>query len=73
MTIHRQDGLRLDGKHYAWNPIGHATVIDGRFKVTLGARKKHETPASAIPNVALLCRIIGVKLQPEDLAHLGWL
>lgn len=64
VTVQRQNGLWLEGKPYAWDAIQDIKVESGRFKVTLRDRKKHEVRASAIPNIELLCQMIGV-LSPE--------
>ena len=62
-TVQRQHGLQLDGKTYAWNSIQDIQVDDGRLKVTLRAGQKHEARVSAIPNIEVLCQLIGVKLE----------
>ena len=71
VTVHHQNGLTLDGKTFAWNAIGEVELNDGRLKVTLSDGQKHQAPVSAIPNVELLCRIIGVNFGPDDLVHRG--
>ena len=63
VTVQRQHGLQLDGKTYAWNSIQDIQVDDGRLKVTLRAGQKHEARVSAIPNIEVLCQLIGVKLE----------
>jgi hypothetical protein len=40
--------------------------------VTLSSGKLHEARVSAIPNVELLCQIIGVHFDPVELAHPGF-
>jgi hypothetical protein len=69
VTIQRQNGLRLDGKPYAWDTIQDIKVESGRFKVTMRDGKKHEARVSAIPNVELLCQMIGVHLVSPELPY----
>jgi hypothetical protein len=71
VTIQRQNALQLDGKPYAWDAIQDIKVDDGLLKVTLRIGQKHEARASAIPNIEVLCQLIGVRLlSPGDLSHL---
>jgi hypothetical protein len=73
VTVQRQNGLQLEGKLFAWNAIGDIQVKAGRFQVTLRDGKTHEAPVSAIPNVEMLCQVIGAKLNPQELEHgSGW-
>jgi len=60
VTIQRQNGLQMDGKLYAWNTIQDIKVEYGRLKLTMRDGKKHETRVSVIPNVELLCQLIGL-------------
>jgi hypothetical protein len=69
VTVQRQNGLQLDGKPYAWAAIQDIKVESGRFKVTLRDGKKHEAHVSAIPNVELLCQMIGVHLDSSELPY----
>lgn len=68
VTVHKQNGLQLDGKSYAWETIEDVKVEHGQFKVTLRNHQKHQAHTSAIPNIELLCQIIGVKLDDYQLA-----
>ncbi len=72
MTIQRQSGLQLEGMAsatYAWDAIQDIRVERGRFKVTLRDGKQHEAHASAIPNIELLCRLIGLEFLSPELAY----
>jgi hypothetical protein len=69
VTVNKQNGLQLDGKTYAWAAIQDIKVERGRFKVTLRDGKKHEARVSAIPNIELLCQVIGVNLLSPELAY----
>jgi hypothetical protein len=70
VTVGRTSGLTLGGAACAWDAIQDVKVENGRFKVTLRTGQKHEVRANAIPNIELLCQIIGVKLISSDLAYL---
>ena len=61
VTIHRQNGIQIDGKPYAWNDIMDIKADHYSFTVTMRDSKRHEVNASAIPNIELLCQMIGVK------------
>ena len=67
VTAHRANGLEMGGKTYAWADIIEVKVDNGRLTVTMRDDHKHEVRTSEIPNVELLCRLIGVELQPTQL------
>jgi ribosomal protein S27E len=67
VTVHRANGLEMGGKTYAWADIIEVKVDKGRLTVTMRDDHKHEVRTSEIPNVELLCRLIGVELQPDQL------
>jgi ribosomal protein S27E len=67
LTVHRMNGLEMGGKTYAWANIVEVKVDNGRLTVTMRDDHKHEVQTSEIPNVELLCRLIGVELQPTQL------
>jgi hypothetical protein len=69
VTIHKQNGIQLDGKPYAWNAILEIKVERGRFTVTLRDSQKHEARVSAIPNIELLGQLIGLKFYETALAY----
>ena len=69
VTIHRQNGVQINGKSYAWNDIMDIKVERGRFIITLRDSKQHEVRVSAIPNIELLCQMIGLKLLSPQLAY----
>jgi len=75
VTIQRQNALQLDGKPYAWDAIQDIKVENGLLQVTLRIGQKGQpvgqARASAIPNIELLCQLIGVPLlSPGDLSHI---
>ncbi len=67
VTVHRANGLEMGGKTYAWTDIIEVKVDQGRLTVTLRDDHKHEVRTSGIPNVELLCRLIGVELKQTQL------
>lgn len=69
VTIEQPTGLQLEGKLYAWDAIQNVQISGGQLKVTLSTGKHHEARVSAIPNVELLCQIIGVHFDPKELAY----
>lgn len=69
VTIQRQNGLQLDGKLYGWDAIQDLKVESGRFQLTLRTGKKHEARVSAIPNLELLCQLIGLKFYSPNLPY----
>jgi hypothetical protein len=68
VTVHKQNGLQLDGKLYAWDTIEEIKLEHGQLKATLRNKQKHAARVSAIPNVELLCQLIGVKIDDRGLA-----
>jgi hypothetical protein len=66
VTVHRANGLEMGGKTYAWADIIEVKVDNGRLTVTMRDDHKHEVRTSEIPNAELLCRLIGVELQPTQ-------
>jgi ribosomal protein S27E len=75
VTIQHQNGLQLDGKPYAWDAIQDVKVDDGLLKVTLRVGQKGQpggqARVSSIPNIEVLCQLIGVGLlSPGNLSHL---
>jgi len=69
VTVARTSGLTIGGATYAWADIRNIQVEYGRLTVTLRDDKKHEVRVSALPNVELLGRLIGVKFNSGNLAY----
>ncbi len=69
ITVHRLDGLQMDGKSFAWNAIADVKLERGRFAVTPQDGKKKEVRASAIPNIEILCHLIGLKILSPQLIY----
>ncbi len=69
VTIHRQNGLQMGGKVHRWDDIMDVKIVRGRFTITLRDSKHYEEHTSAIPNIEMLCRIIGLKFNPADLIY----
>jgi len=71
VTIHKQNGLALEGQLYAWAAIADVKVEHGQLKVTLANKQKHQAHTAAMPNIELLCQLIGVQLDDYQLAAEG--
>ena len=69
VTIHHQNGLQMGGKIYRWDEIMDIKIVRGRFTVTLRDGKRYEERTSSIPNIEMLCRMIGLKFNPADLNY----
>ena len=67
VTVQRQNGLQLEGTLFAWNAIADVQVKAGQFQVTLSDGKTHAAHVSAIPNIEMLCQVIGAKLSAHEL------
>jgi hypothetical protein len=74
VTVGRTSGLAMGGTTYAWDAIQDVKVEYGRFKVTLRTGQKGQpvgqARVNAIPNIELLCQLIGVKLMSPELAYI---
>ncbi len=42
---------------------------NGRFKITLNDREHQEVRVSKIPNIELLCQMIGLNLNSDELQY----
>jgi len=60
VTLHKPEGIQVDGKPLAWSTILEIKTERGRLSVTLRDSKKHEARVSAIPNVELAARLLGL-------------
>lgn len=69
VNIHRQNGLQMGGKTHLWEDIMDIKVKRGRFKVVLRNSKEYEERTSSIPNIEMLCNMIGLKLNQADLIY----
>ena len=69
VTVDRQHGPQLDGKPFAWESIQNVQVHQGQFKIELKDGKHHAVRVSKIPNIELLCRLIGANLSSGELAY----
>jgi hypothetical protein len=69
VTISQQNGIQANGKRFAWNSIFNVKVQKGRLIITTQENKSVSVRASSIPNIEILCQIIGVDLASIDLAY----
>jgi hypothetical protein len=72
VTIQRQNGLQLEGKLYAWDTIQNVDVNKGVLEVALRDGHKLAARVAQMPNLELLCQLIGVKLDWHDPYRLTW-
>ncbi|HVM72864.1 MAG TPA: DUF6585 family protein [Anaerolineales bacterium] len=65
LAVQKTGGLRIAGSLYAWNHVQDVHLQSGQFEVTLNFNQQILTKIriSEIPNIELLCRLIGVKLM----------
>jgi hypothetical protein len=70
VTIQHQNGIQISGKTYfRWDDIMDIKVERGRFKITMRDNKQYEVRSSSIPNIEMLCKLIGLKINPADLIY----
>lgn len=73
VTIHHVNGIRMGGKQLAWDSILDVKVKQGSLLVTMKDSSLfgsyHKTRASTIPNIEMLCEIIGVDTASIELAY----
>jgi hypothetical protein len=69
VTVARAAGLTLAGATYAWADIRNIQVEYGQFKVTQQDGHQHQVRVSALPNVELLGRLLGLTFNSGDLAY----
>lgn len=73
VTIHRVNGIRIGGKQLAWDNILDVKVKQGSLLVTMKDSSLfggyHKARASTIPNIEILCEIIGVDTASIELAY----
>lgn len=60
VSIHKPTGIQLDGKLLGWPAITDVKPEAGRIIITLRDGKKQEVRTSAIPNVELMAKLIGL-------------
>lgn len=63
IAIHRQGGLQMGGKVYQWADIMDVKIEHGYFKITLRDWTQYSEYGSNIPNIELLCKLIGLKFN----------
>lgn len=73
VIIHRQNGIRVGGKQLAWGDIMDVKVKQGSLVVTMKDSSLfggyHTARASTIPNIEVLCELIGV--DPTSIELVG--
>ena len=69
VTVQQANGIQMDGKPYAWATIQDIKIEGGRLTITLRDLKKHSVRAKTIPNVEILCQLLGVACGDFDLKY----
>ena len=73
VTVHRDNGIQANGKHYTWDKILDVKVKQGSLLITMKDSSLfggyHKVRASTIPNIEMLCHLIGVNPVSIDLAY----
>ncbi len=69
VTVQQPSGIQMEGKPYAWAAIQDIRIENGRLTITLRDGKKHSVRAKAIPNVEVLCQLLGVKVSSFDMTY----
>jgi hypothetical protein len=69
VNIQHQNGIQISGKTSPWDDIMDIKVERGRFRITMRDNKQYEVRSASIPNIELLCKLIGLKLNPADLIY----
>ena len=69
VTVQQPNGIQMEGKPFAWAAIQDVKIENGRLAVTLRDGKKHSVRAKAIPNVEILCQLLGIKCDDFDLTY----
>jgi hypothetical protein len=73
VTVHRDAGITAGGKLYAWETILDVKVKQGSLLITMKDSSllggHHKVRASTIPNIEVLCQIIGVEPGSIELAY----
>jgi hypothetical protein len=71
ITVSRQDGIQHGGRRYGWDEIVQLKVKEGLLRIStkdggwLGGR--HTIRTASIPNVEILCQLLGVPCLSSDL------
>lgn len=74
VTVSKPSGLTVDGKQFAWSDIANVEVKHGRLVITtkqadlLGG--VHKVRVSKIPNIEILCQLIGIDPWTIDLTYI---
>lgn len=68
ITVHKNNGLTMNAKSYAWDQIRNVQVKNGRFQIAL-ENEEHEVRVSLIPNIEILSKLIGYNFSESTLYY----
>ena len=66
VQISKTSGLMANGQSILWGDILNLSVVKGRLVVTNRDGKKFEVKSEKIPNLEILCQLIGIDLSSID-------
>ncbi|MBI5030667.1 MAG: hypothetical protein HZB51_09075 [Chloroflexi bacterium] len=69
VTISQRSGIQIHGKPFAWSNVFDIKVEKGRLVITTHDNHFVNVRACMIPNIELLCQLVGVDLGSIDLAY----
>lgn len=74
VTVSQSNGLTADGKQFAWSDIANVEVKTGRLVISTKQDGQltgvHNVRASKIPNIEILCQLIGINPWTIGLAYI---
>jgi hypothetical protein len=60
VTVSKAEGLKVEGKTFAWNDLLRLELKQGSLQITTRDTHTHKVKAAEIPNVEMVCQIIGM-------------
>ena len=70
VKVSQNAGIEADGRQFAWNTVYNVSVKQGRLKIVTKDEKTFNVRAKLIPNIEMLCQLIGVEPYEIDLSYI---
>ena len=70
VKVSQNAGIEANGRQFAWNTVYNVTVKQGRLKIVTKDEKTFNVRAKLIPNIEMLCQLIGIEPYDIDLAYI---
>ena len=70
VKISQNTGIEANGRQIAWNTVYNVAVKQGRLKIVTKDEKTFNTRAKLIPNIEMLCQLIGIEAYDIDLSYI---